>query len=101
MAKWITMGASALDTILKVPHLPKADEIGLDMSTDTYDAGAHLNVYGAEKMTRYFGSLLCEKHGYEASVPATGSDQAWDARVARYYEQKTRLEQETKKEKTT
>ena len=27
MAKWITMGAAAVDTIVKVPHLPKADEI--------------------------------------------------------------------------
>ncbi len=77
------------------------DEIGIDWQTDTYDRGVHLNVYGAEKMTRYFGKLLCEKHGYEANKLAQGSDAAWDARVSRYYEQKSRMEHETKKENAT
>ncbi|MBO7250449.1 MAG: SGNH/GDSL hydrolase family protein, partial [Clostridia bacterium] len=43
--------------------IPKAEEIGIDWSTDTYDAGAHLNVYGAEKLTRYFGEILSSSHG--------------------------------------
>lgn len=34
------------------------DEIGLDMSTDTYDAGLHLNVNGAEKFADYIGQYL-------------------------------------------
>lgn len=34
------------------------DEIGLDMSTDTYDAGLHLNVSGAEKLADFFGEWL-------------------------------------------
>ena len=78
--------------------IPACDQIGIDWQTDTYDRGVHLNVYGAEKMTRYFGKLLCENHGYEASKPAKGSDAAWDARVSRYYAEKTRMENETKKE---
>ena len=41
----------------------EADRIGLDYSTDTYDAGAHLNVFGAEKLTDYFGRILSEEHG--------------------------------------
>lgn len=40
----------------------KDAEIGLDWATDTYDAGIHLNVYGAEKLTRWFGAILTETH---------------------------------------
>ena len=38
----------------------KQDEVGIDYSNDTYDGGLHLNLYGAEKMSRYFGKLLRE-----------------------------------------
>ena len=39
-----------------------ADEIGIDMSVDTYDAGLHLNIYGAEKLSSYFGRYLVEHY---------------------------------------
>ncbi len=68
------------------------DQMGIDWQTDTYDRGVHLNVYGAEKLTRYFGSLLVSNHGYVAEQPAKGSDPAFDALVTRYYEQKAALE---------
>ena len=35
-----------------------AEEMGLDMTTDTYDKGVHLNVYGAEKCSRFLGEIL-------------------------------------------
>ena len=38
------------------------DEIGLDMSVDTYDAGFHLNITGAEKLSVYFGKYLVENY---------------------------------------
>ena len=44
MAKWITMGASAMDTILKVPHLPKADEIVFPISIDQFPGGSTANI---------------------------------------------------------
>ena len=43
--------------------IPLCEEIGIDWSTDTYDAGAHLNVYGAEKLTSYFGEILSSQYG--------------------------------------
>ena len=39
-----------------------SEEIGIDYSTDTYDAGLHLNLAGAEKMSRYFGAWLKENY---------------------------------------
>lgn len=41
-----------------INFIPLQEEIGLDMTTDTYDAGLHLNVFGAEKFSEYFGSWL-------------------------------------------
>ena len=37
-----------------------APEIGIDYNTDTYDAGLHLNLSGAEKLSEYFGAYLKE-----------------------------------------
>jgi len=39
------------------------EEIGLDFQVDTYDAGLHLNLTGATKLSNYFGKLLAEEHG--------------------------------------
>ena len=41
-----------------INFLDIADEVGIDYNTDTYDGGLHLNVYGAEKMSRYLGKIL-------------------------------------------
>lgn len=45
-----------------INYIPLQDEIGLDMSQDTYDAGLHLNTQGAEKMADYFGAYLVENY---------------------------------------
>ena len=44
MAKWITMGAAAVDTIVKVPHLPKADEIVYPLSIEQHPGGSTANI---------------------------------------------------------
>lgn len=44
MAKWITMGAAAVDTIVQVPHLPKADEIVYPLSIEQYPGGSTANI---------------------------------------------------------
>ena len=52
------------------------DEIGLDMSQDTYDKGMHLNIYGAEKLSVYFGKYLTEKYQLTdyRTVPAVAAE---------------------------
>lgn len=70
--------------------IPLADEMGIDWSTDTYDAGAHLNVYGAEKLTEYFGQILSEKHGLADRRNETELAEAWDARLEKYYEERNK-----------
>ncbi|MBQ9781142.1 MAG: SGNH/GDSL hydrolase family protein [Clostridia bacterium] len=68
--------------------IPKADEIGIDMSTDTYDAGVHLNVYGAEKLTKYFGKILKEAHSAPDRRDDAVLSAVWDSRVSAYSERK-------------
>lgn len=37
------------------------DATGIDYSTDTYDAGLHMNIHGAEKLSRYLGQVLADR----------------------------------------
>ena len=69
--------------------LPLSEEIGIDMQTDTYDAGLHLNLYGAEKLSVYFARLLRERYGVpdrsaEADYAAVWQEkcEAYDALLA-------------------
>ncbi len=64
------------------------EEIGIDWSHDTYDRGMHLNVYGAEKMTLYFGKILSENHNLESQK---GNDEIlniWTEKYNKYISQK-------------
>lgn len=58
----------------------RIDEIGLDFQTDTYDAGLHLNLDGAVKLSHYFAEILAEEHG----IP----DHRNDADIAEKYNAK-------------
>lgn len=52
--------------------LSVSDDIGIDMQTDTYDGGLHLNIYGAEKLSAYFADILSERY----AVPDRSADEA-------------------------
>lgn len=56
------------------------DEIGLDFSQDTYDAGLHLNLTGATKLSGYFADILVKNHNL--------TDHRDDAEIAAVYEEK-------------
>ena len=64
------------------------EAIGLDMSTDTYDAGVHLNVYGAEKLSRYFGEILREAHNAPDRRDDASASAVWAERVRLYRDRK-------------
>ena len=44
--------------VVYVNGIQYMEEMGIDLSTDTYDGGIHLNVYGAEKYTRWFAQTF-------------------------------------------
>lgn len=68
--------------------IPLDDEIGLDWNTDTYDGGVHLNVYGAEKLTSYFGKLLTEKYGFTDRRGNAELDAVWAEKLATYQKER-------------
>lgn len=70
--------------------IPLGDEIGLDWNTDTYDAGAHLNVYGAEKLTEYFGEILADEHSIPDRRGDAEAENAWNERLKKYYEERNK-----------
>jgi hypothetical protein len=70
--------------------IPLAEEIGIDWSTDTYDAGAHLNVYGAEKLTEYFGEILAAEHGLADRRGDAALVDAWTPRLEAYYKERNK-----------
>ncbi|WP_108773993.1 SGNH/GDSL hydrolase family protein [Lactimicrobium massiliense] len=53
------------------------DDIGLDYSTDTYDAGLHLNLSGADKMSDYFGQILVDQYGVPDRRNETALASSW------------------------
>ena len=68
--------------------IPLDEEIGLDWSTDTYDGGVHLNVYGAEKLTSYFGKILTEKYGITDRRGDAELDAVWAEKLATYQKER-------------
>lgn len=63
--------------------LDVAEEIGIDYNTDTYDAGLHLNLDGAEKLSVYFAHILAENHNI--------ADRRDDTDISAIYDEKLRL----------
>lgn len=71
--------------------LEASDEIGIDMQTDTYDMGMHLNVFGAEKYTDYLGGILQEEFGSRGLFDHTGDEalaDIWEEKRERYEQEK-------------
>lgn len=71
-----------------------ADQIGIDFSSDTYDGGMHMNVYGAEKMSRYFGSVLKALPGIEDRRGDEALSAVWEEKGNFYDEMKASQEAE-------
>ncbi len=71
-----------------------ADEIQIDFTQDTYDGGLHMNVYGAEKMSRYWGKILSEIPGVEDRRTDEKLAAVWNAKGEYYDAMKAQQEQE-------
>ena len=49
--------------LLYINFLDHVDDMGIDFSTDTFNAGLHLNVFGAQKAARFLGNVLVDSFG--------------------------------------
>ena len=71
--------------LLYINFLDHEEEIGLDWEEHSFNAGAHLNVFGAELMSRYFGKILKERF----NVPDKRADSVvaadWNNMASQYH----------------
>ncbi len=63
-------------------------EMGIDWNTDTYDAGLHLNVWGAEKATRWLGEVLSGQWGLSDCREDADLSALWKTKADRYHQEK-------------
>ncbi len=84
---------AAKNELLYINFLELTEEVGLDFTKDTYDAGLHMNLSGATKLTSYFGKILSEQCQVEDRRNETDLVEIWkekrelyDAEIARQKE---------------
>ena len=77
-----------------INFLDYQEEMGIDWTTDTYDTGLHLNVYGAEKASSYFGKILTEEFGLTDQRKEPEVAEKWAEKVETYNARKAMLEAE-------
>ena len=77
-----------------INFLELTEEMGIDFNTDTYDSGLHLNLYGAEKMSHWFGQWLTENTAVEDRRGLAPYEEIWTEKSEAYAARKARLEAE-------
>ncbi|MCM1261267.1 MAG: DUF1574 domain-containing protein [Butyrivibrio sp.] len=75
---------AAENDLTYINFLELIDEIGIDYSTDTYDAGLHMNLSGAEKLSTYLGQFLVDEVGLEDRRGEEGLQKIWEEKIAAY-----------------
>lgn len=68
--------------------LELTEEVGIDYNTDTYDAGLHMNLSGAEKLSVYLGRFLREEAGLEDRRGEERLQEIWKDKIAAYEAEK-------------
>ena len=73
------------NNLLYINFLGLEDEIGLDWSLHTFNAGQHLNVFGAELMSRHLGEILQDTFNLpdRRTDPAVAAN--WEAMARQYH----------------
>lgn len=82
--------------LLYINALADIEKTGIDFSTDSYDGGLHMNVYGAEKMARYLGPILKEAAKLPDRREDSGPQESADAGIIKQWEMKTLRYEEAK-----
>lgn len=76
------------NNLMYINALKDIDKIGIDFTTDTFDYGQHLNVQGAEKLSKYLGKVLDEEYNLDDRRNNAEISKEWEAVVEQYYSEK-------------
>lgn len=79
---------AAVHNLIYINFLELQEECNLDYTTDTYDAGLHLNLSGAEKVTRWFGSFLQKNLDLKDRREEKKLQKIWTAKLEEFYADK-------------
>lgn len=71
-----------------INFLELQEETGIDYATDTYDGGLHMNLSGAEKLSRYIGRFLTEQAGLPDRRGEADLAAVWQEKTAAYEAEK-------------
>ncbi|MCM1049078.1 MAG: DUF1574 domain-containing protein [Clostridiales bacterium] len=67
-----------------INFLELTDETGIDYATDTYDAGLHMNLSGAEKLSTYLGQFLIDEAGLKDRRGEEELQKIWEEKIVAY-----------------
>ena len=71
-----------------INFLELTDETGIDYTRDTYDAGLHMNLSGAEKLADWLGGYLSTEVGLEDRRGEAALQKIWAENIAAYEAEK-------------
>lgn len=83
--------------LVYINFLNYIDDMGIDFTTDTCDAGLHLNLAGAEKFTGYFGGILSGTFGLEDKRNDPDLKKIWKEKADLYYATEKAQQEELEK----
>lgn len=86
--------------IYYINFLKLQEECGLDYETDTYDAGLHLNLSGAEKVTGWLGNFLQENLGMQNRHDEEELQLVWNKKLEEFYADKEKKTNQWKNSKS-
>ncbi|MBR1481827.1 MAG: hypothetical protein IJ598_02535 [Ruminococcus sp.] len=61
------------------------DEVTMNYPASDYYNIQHLNIYGSEKFTEYFGSILTKQYGVQQTAKTAAQQQQWQKASAYYH----------------
>jgi len=73
------------NNLLYINFLEYIDDIGLDWSEHSFNAGLHLNVFGAELMSDYFGRILVSNVDFPDRRSYHDTAVLWEKKVEQYH----------------
>lgn len=73
-----------------INFLELQEQTGIDYRTDTYDGGLHMNLSGAEKLSRWLGTWLMENTSLTDRRGEAGLSARWEEKLAAYEAEKAR-----------
>lgn len=76
--------------LLYINFLELTDETGLDFTKDTYDGGLHMNLSGAEKITKYLGEILEEEYDLPDRRGEEELAERWIQKIKAYEDERER-----------